>query len=390
MGVRARLHERYDKIFPNGNRNAASHRWAHAVLSEAGTHTWADVRAMMSGFCPVSGSPIDGGGRICSRGALSGGAVAHCCWPCACDLADAADRGTVRVNRGVPIRAKDRVGTLDLIELYDPCAPDRATGDAPVAIPAEASDVTCAGERLENSYRVDERAPWAVIGALQPDAACTAEDTAEAAVAAQSARAFPSEQCAARAKSGYQSGMGTIFRKIARLDRDRARPVDGGDGMLNIYGEPLVPCSRNGMATTGYTRTGKCEAVASDAGSHHVCIDISRVGRGKARATAANTCPVDGGARAGATNFCTLTGQPNWCDELQDGKPRQNWCVCQWAFSDAVAAKGCDALIVNCGATSARALRAYAAADNAQSRNALACLRAQCAGDGARALLPTT
>merc|ERR1711865_542207 len=56
---------------------------------------------------------------------------------------------------------------------------------------------------------------------------------------------------------------------------------------INVNGTPLQSCSSPGMALTGYTREGNCVAHTGDAGSHHVCIDMS-----------SNT----GG------NFCTVTG----------------------------------------------------------------------------------
>ena len=48
------------------------------------------------------------------------------------------------------------------------------------------------------------------------------------------------------------------------------------------------------MALTGFTRNGKCVDRNDDAGSHHVCIDMTSTSGG---------------------NFCTVTGQPNWCSE---------------------------------------------------------------------------
>merc|ERR1719240_1242408 len=61
----------------------------------------------------------------------------------------------------------------------------------------------------------------------------------------------------------------------------------------NVKGGALEKCSGPGMAMTGFTRDGKCvDAGNDDAGSHHICIDM-----------ASNT----GG------NFCSVTGQPDWC-----------------------------------------------------------------------------
>ena len=91
-----------------------------------------------------------------------------------------------------------------------------------------------------------------------------------------------------------------------------------GSSYKNVLGSNLQPCSTSGMALTGFTRNGKCVDRNDDAGSHHVCIDMTSTSGG---------------------NFCTVTGQPNWCGEsmlCNDGVGQckiENWCVCEWAFS---------------------------------------------------------
>ena len=61
---------------------------------------------------------------------------------------------------------------------------------------------------------------------------------------------------------------------------------------LNVKGTELQKCCGSGMALTGFTRSGSCEDHNDDAGSHHVCIDMSSTTGG---------------------NFGSVTGQPNWC-----------------------------------------------------------------------------
>ena len=112
----------------------------------------------------------------------------------------------------------------------------------------------------------------------------------------------------------------------------------------NVFGQPLEPCSVEGMPTTGYTRSGRCETHLGDAGKHHVCVDISQM------------------------DFCGATGQSNWC------QGKRNWCVCQWAFAEAVRAVGCANVNVVCDATNMRALEAYTKTDSV----ALQCLRSKC------------
>merc|ERR1712238_31318 len=51
--------------------------------------------------------------------------------------------------------------------------------------------------------------------------------------------------------------------------------VDDHFGYLNVYGKPLESCSENGMALTGFTRSGSCVELDEDVGSHHICLDMS-------------------------------------------------------------------------------------------------------------------
>ena len=145
---------------------------------------------------------------------------------------------------------------------------------------------------------------------------------------------------------------------------------------LNVYGDPLQSCSRNGMAKTGFTRTGLCEDYDTDSGSHNVCINI----------------PSSQGG-----NFCTVTGQPNWCDEEKDCHdedettdggallcPIQNWCVCEWAFErylDTVG--GCDKIAeIVCESTNHKVIMHYedaiAQKSDKKAEVALACLEERC------------
>merc|ERR1712146_717373 len=138
---------------------------------------------------------------------------------------------------------------------------------------------------------------------------------------------------------------------------------------LNINGTALQTCSGAGMAMTGFTRTGHCVAHDDDAGSHHVCIDM-----------ASNT----GG------NFCSVTGQPDWCSSSMGchgsaGSCRvQHWCVYEWAFARYLErAGGCDKIQrIVCEATNMVALTHYRqrAAHDPSIGEALRCLEQRCLG----------
>lgn len=166
---------------------------------------------------------------------------------------------------------------------------------------------------------------------------------------------------------------------------------------LNVYGEELQSCSYDGMARTGYTRTGYCVDQNDDTGSHHICIDLS-----------SNVVDNDdGGADDGVVgNFCDVTGQNDWCssymtchenydnnnnnnnDSDDDGNNEaetcqvQNWCVCQWAFASYLeAAGGCDAIQdIVCESINMQAAVAYYNAKN-EYGDALNCLIERCGID---------
>ena len=116
--------------------------------------------------------------------------------------------------------------------------------------------------------------------------------------------------------------------------------------MENVRGTPLQPCSELGMPATGYTRDGICSLHSGDAGSHHVCLKQLK-----------------------DTNFCTITGQDDWCSAVND------WCVCEWAFERAVQHDGCDAFEIKCEATNKLALKHY---DRSDMTHAAECIRRKC------------
>jgi uncharacterized protein (DUF2237 family) len=143
----------------------------------------------------------------------------------------------------------------------------------------------------------------------------------------------------------------------------------------NVYGDELQSCSTDGMALTGYTRTGYCVDQNDDEGSHHICLDI------------ASSNDDDN------NNFCTATGQSDWCssaempcheDSSQSACSIEQWCVCQWAFASYLqAVGGCNQVsTLVCEAINLEAVLAYQAQQGtAKYRDALDCLVEQCGLD---------
>ena len=139
----------------------------------------------------------------------------------------------------------------------------------------------------------------------------------------------------------------TPHRKKGRYKKKGSRKSTHrmGDDM-SVRGTPLKPCSKVGMTSTGFVRDGTCRSHAADAGSHHVCLKS-----------------------IGSTDFCAATGQPDWCAGKDD------WCVCEWAFDEAVRRRGCEAFTIDCDATNQRALAHY---ERAGKTAAAECIRKTC------------
>merc|ERR1712161_21704 len=75
------------------------------------------------------------------------------------------------------------------------------------------------------------------------------------------------------------------------------------NGYLNVYGKPLESCSEEGMALTGFTRSGSCVELDEDVGSHHICLDMSSL----------DGMHPDQTDPTQSQDFCQVTGQPDWC-----------------------------------------------------------------------------
>lgn len=92
-------------------------------------------------------------------------------------------------------------------------------------------------------------------------------------------------------------------------------------------------------------------------------------------------------------NFCTVTGQSNWCEEdsecAEDSSkqcPKESWCVCEWAFSRYLEdAGGCHkSADIICDATNQITITHYEEAvarggeDAPRAKKALHCLKHKC------------
>lgn len=195
------LHAQYACIFPTGNRNAASHRWAAHLLAHAPNMNTEEFDAQARAFCATSGSIVRGDrGSVLdlatTRGDRTRVFVPHCCWPCACDVQDANDAGRLLVHTA-PVTTDDGVQDVHHLVMADPCASDTFRP------PANAPELRCVDGAMEGAHSFStSQGPMIVIG--------FAFSTPEP-------NSHPSDRCEQRAATGYQSGMGSMFREVVGL-----------------------------------------------------------------------------------------------------------------------------------------------------------------------------
>lgn len=262
------LWNRYDDIFPNRNRNAASHRWATHVLEHSSMMSNETLETLFGSFCAVSGSPVQPsksnrwllalpkveGGSI--RGTLN-----FCCWPCVCDAQEfiKVDTKTVTTLEGPQQYYFAVIG--------NPCThPENLhqeiAGDA-LTLAEAAQDVNCEGGELVKSTLSDHG--HVIIGMffdVGPDRYSTQEASASNASEVD-------QQCQDRAKSGYHSGMGQIFRQVAGINvihniEETVLPASRCQGILSpseqkalsrkVLEEPVVVFGIDGMRCTEAAR----------------------------------------------------------------------------------------------------------------------------------------
>lgn len=238
------LHREYNNIFRHGNRNAASHLWSKFILERSEQMTHERFMHMFSGFCAVSGSPtrpsdytrykltvdkVDGTGK-------TAGFMYYCCWPCVCDTQDfiKVDTKTIQTQSGPR--------TYRFAVLGNPC--DHAEelqkpfqqpfqGREWSTLARDAPEVRCENGVLLNAPLSDHgyiiinmffdlpgQGPenqWAVPAsqALTSDQQPGRMSNIEG-VKFQDEREFE-QMCTDRARNGYNSGMGEIFRKVAGI-----------------------------------------------------------------------------------------------------------------------------------------------------------------------------
>lgn len=252
------LHREYHNIFRTGNRNAASHLWASFLLGRAQSMSDEMLQTMFSGFCAVSGSPVrpspynryllrlPGAPGSPLGESTHSGFLFFCCWPCVCDSLDFFHVDTKTIDTA------DGPRTYRFLVLGSPCENEDALHEPFVepfykrrtTIAQEAPEVRCRGRELVGATLSDagypiigmffdheglasDGADALALGDPTPGRVTTLDSAAGGTVMYQDEFEY-SETCAERAETGYRSGMGEIFRRVAAVGADQfhARAVE--------------------------------------------------------------------------------------------------------------------------------------------------------------------
>jgi hypothetical protein len=245
------LHAEYPNIFTHGNRNAASHLWASFILDRAYQMNEAKLLLMFSSFCAVSGSPVRPSDyaryhlmlpSVASR-ALVSGFMYYCCWPCVCDTQD-----FIRVDT-LTVTTLDGPVQHNVAVIGNPCDhPEKMAlpfvqpfGYRQTTVEREAPMVRCTADGALKGATLSDHG-YVIISLFFPartsadgsDAAMVAAEAASGQLDFAGRNAQPgrmseangvlfqdefeySGMCQERAASGYNSGMGEIFRRVASI-----------------------------------------------------------------------------------------------------------------------------------------------------------------------------
>lgn len=258
------LHLEYNNIFRKGNRNAASHRWATFLLDRSDQMTESTLAMFFSGFCAVSGSPVRPNDYNRYRLTLpnidcgySTGYMHYCCWPCVCDTQDYIRVDTKNVTLRIANGDTDdndnhhhpsEQRTLQFAVIGNPCDNPQAL-TVPFIQPFDRRETTIAESATELRCLEDGTLEGATlsdhgyiiismffdsadaqqnVNGVAPGAMDDLSDPTPGRMASvvqvdkSGMKQFHDEreykaQCEDRARNGYNSGMGEIFRKVSAV-----------------------------------------------------------------------------------------------------------------------------------------------------------------------------
>jgi len=244
--------DEYYNIFKSRNRNAASHKWAAFLLNRSMSFDDETFVTMFASFCPVSGSIVyrddyKRWGMTMTHAADSKkvrfGYMYFCCWPCVCDTQDFIRYDT----KTVTIKGEDGQFVkkeYTFVVEPSPCEKESKLEEEwtepfrgqKTTLYKSAPELKCvAGKEkgkkvLDGAFLSDNGYP--IIGMFHNSVEvtdnryeCTDENSNEPGRMwqAHDGKGYYhpfcefKKMCEDRAKEGYKSGMGMIFRKVAEI-----------------------------------------------------------------------------------------------------------------------------------------------------------------------------
>jgi hypothetical protein len=249
------LHKEYYNIFKYGNRNAASHRWSTFLLDRSNQTSFERLEFFFTGFCAVSGSPVRPNDYNRYRLTLShvaGGYVTgfmhFCCWPCVCDTQD-----YIRIDTKTITFQDGKQQKLYFTVIGNPCDdPEQLHkpfyqpfyGGSTATIAQTAKEVRCLdggimeGATLSDhgyiiismffdAMEVNEPSPSLLSSELDAPPApgrISSVDINGKTILFQDEREWENH-CTDRARNGYNSGMGEIFRQVCSISPIPTTPL---------------------------------------------------------------------------------------------------------------------------------------------------------------------
>lgn len=182
---------------------------------------------MFSGFCAVSGSPVQPQDRTRYRlnldmvgGGKRTGYMYYCCWPCVCDTQD-----FIRIDTKNVTTAGGETRRYHFAVLGNPCDhPEELSkpfiqpfyGRGETTLTREAPEVRCdQNGKLEGAYLSDHG--YIIISMFFDE---------EKSLNSMDETVFE-HHCKDRADNGYNSGMGEIFRKVAAISPVKLITAEG-------------------------------------------------------------------------------------------------------------------------------------------------------------------
>jgi len=265
------LHAEYHNIFRHGNRNAASHLWASFLIDRSLQMTPDRLNFFFTGFCSISGSPVRPSDYTRYRVTLPmvnstpkrsmTGFMYYCCWPCICDTQD-----FIRVDTLTIVDVDGVAREENFAVIGNPCddpgklqEPFSHFGRSTTTLAQTAQEVRCSADGVLEGATVSDNG-YIIIGmffdAVKMQSGVEESGGGQVAIQRVVDNPIPGritttsvlgksvnfhdesewyDKCSERARDGYNSGMGEIFRKVCSIS-----PIDELFTAVTEKGEVLI------------------------------------------------------------------------------------------------------------------------------------------------------